>query len=528
MAPANLQSQTATSRFLRYGALAVSIASVLVLALALQHWRARSRAVPQIQAIVVLPLRNVSGDSTQQYLADGMTEKLISNLGQISALRVISRTSSMSLSSDNNNFPEIARKLGIDGVVDGSVVREGNQLRIVAELTDAKTGRHLWKNEYVRDLGSALDLQREVAREIAGQIRIKITPQEQARLTTAQPINLEAQELYFQGRYFLNRGHSDKEAIGYFEGAIEKDPSFAPAYAGVAAGYNSLGQAGLLNYVEAYSKAKVAAKKAIEMNDDLADAHAALADAIIDLDWDWTAAGNEFRRALALNPNSAGTHIAYARQLAKLGRYPEAISEAERGLQLDPISLLAYHILAYSYYGARQYDMALDQIRKASELNLVPPDSWIHWTLGVIYRDKGNYEKAIEEFHILGDSPHVLGHMGNAYAKAGQLSEARQTIPKLEDHVQKHGVGMYEIALVYAGLGEKDEAFAWLEKAYKIHDKGLTYLKMDPAVDPLRSDPRFQSLLERVGLASQKGFGLGLSSAVNRPPDHFDRLELAQ
>jgi len=475
---------------------------VLGFALAFQQWGKRTKSPTHIHAIVVVPLRNISGDPTQQYFADGMTEKLISDLGQISALRVISKTSSMSLTADHKQLPEIARELGVDGVVDGSVVRDGNQIRISAQLTDARSGLRLWKNEYVRNLASALDLESEVAREIAEQIRIEVTPQEQARLTPTRKISVEAQELYLQGRYFLNRGSSEMEAITYFEKAIEKEPSFALAYAGLAASYNDLGQAGSLKYLTAYTNAKTAANQAIQINGDLAEGHAALAYSLIDLDWDWTAAGNEFRRALELNPNSGPAHSAYALYLARLGRSSEAIPEAERGLQLDPISLNAYHIVAYCYYGARQYDRALEQIRKASQLNLVPPDSWIHWTLGIIYRDKGNYEKAIEEFRILGDLPHVLGHLGNAYARAGQLAEARQTISKLKQYEQQRGVGTYEIALVYVGLGDKDQAFEWLERSYKLHDKGLTYLKMDPAMDPLRSDTRFQDLLRRVGLAT--------------------------
>ena len=342
----------------------------------------------------------------------------------------------------------------------------------------------------------------EVTREVAEEIRIKVTPQEEARLTPTRPINAEAQDLYLQGRYFLNRGGPDKDTIGFFEKAVEKDPSFALAYAGLSASYNDLGQAGSLNYAEAYSKGKTAAKKAIELNEDLAEGHAALAYSLIDLDWDWIAAGKEFRRALELNPNSGPVHSTYALYLARQGRSDEAISEAERGLQLDPLSLTAHHIVAYCYYGAREYDKALDQIRKASELNLVTPDSWIHWTLGIIYRDKGNYEKAIEEFRVLHDSPHFLGHMGNAYARAGRVKEASQIVSRLKDYVQQDGVGTYEVALIYAGLGDKDEAFAWLERSYKVRDKGLTYLKLDPGMDPLRSDPRFQRLLHRVGLGT--------------------------
>jgi TolB-like protein/Flp pilus assembly protein TadD len=480
-------------------ALALSLAIAF---LSIRAWRDRSNSSPRIHAIVVLPLRNVSGDSSQQYFADGMTEELISDLGQISALRVISATSSMNLKTSKKSFPEMARDLGIDGVLDGSVVRKGSQIRIAAQLTDARTGRHLWKHDQVRNLASALDLQREVAREIAQQIRIAVTPQEQARRAMARPSNREAQELYLQGKYFLNRGGFDTEAIGYFQKAIEQEPDFALAYAGLAASYNSLGQGGSLNYFESYSKAKTAAKKAIQINGDLADGHAALALDLTDLDWDWTAAGNEFHQALELNPNSGPVHSTYALYLARLGRSSEAIAEAQRGVQLDPISLVAHHTLAYCYYGARQYDRALDQIRKAFELNLISPNSWIHWDLGIIYCEKGSYEKAIQEFRILGDNAHTVGHLGNTYARAGQIEEARQAVSKLKGYIQKDGLGTYEIALVYAGLDDKDEAFAWLEKSYEVRDKGLTFLKLDPGLDPLRADPRFQSLLRRVGLAN--------------------------
>jgi len=501
MAPSKVESHRVSSRLLRYGLLTVCIAIALVLAVAFERWRARSIAAPQIHAIIVLPLHNNSGDPSQQYLADGMTEELIAELGKISALRVISITSSKNFGSSQNRFPEISRKLGVDGVVDGSVAREGDQIRITAQLIDARTGRGLWKNEYVRGMASALDLQSQMAREIAEQIRTKVTPEEQARLTPARPISAEAQDLYLQGRYFLDRGSSEREAIGYFEKAIEKDAFFAPAYAGLAASYNYLGQAGSINYSEAYSKAKAAAEKAIVIDPELADAHAALAYSLIDLDWDWTDAGREFRRALELNPNSGPVHSAYALYLARLGRSSEAMEEAERGLQLDPISLNAHHMVAYCYYGARQFDKALDQIRKASDLNLVTPDSWLHWTMGIIYRDKGSYKKAIEQFQVLGANPHYLGHLGNAYARDGQVTQARRIIAELKKNVRHDGVGTYEIALIYAGLGDKEAAFAWLERSYKVHDKGLTYLKMDPCMDPLRHDGRLQDLMHRVGLA---------------------------
>lgn len=496
----NSESPRTGRRLLRYAVPLVCL--ITGLGLALQYWRTRANSAARIESVVVLPLRNVSCDPSQQYFADGMTEQLISDLGQISVLRVISRTSSMSMRS-GNSIAQIARELNVDAVVDGSVVREGNQLRITVQLTDARTGHQLWKNEYVRNLASALDLQSDVAREIGEQIRIKVTPQEQARVTPTRPISQEAQDLYLQGRYFLNLGRPyENESIRYFEKSIEEDPSSALAYAGLAMDYIHLGQGGSLNYVEVYSKAQIAAKKAIEIDPNLAEGHAALAYSLTDLDWDWTAAGREFHKALELNPNSGPVHSNFALYLARLGRSTEAISEAEKGLQLDPMSLTAHHVVAYCYYGARQYDKALEQIRKASELNLVTPDSWIHWTLGIIYRDKGSYEKAIEEFRVLHDDPHSLGHLGNAYARAGELKEASQIISRLKSYVHQNGVGTYEVALIYAGLGDKDEAFAWLEQSYKVRDKGLTYLKLDPGMDPLRSDPRFQSLLHRVGFGT--------------------------
>ena len=507
MARPNPESRAPISRVLRYSLLLTCVAVALVLAMKVLQRHSRRKPFPQIHAVVVLPLRNPGGDSNQ-YLADGMTEKLISDLGRISALRVISRTSAMSLRQTSRSFPEIARQLGADGVVDGSVIRDGDQIRITARLSDGGSGRELWKREYSGDLSKALQLGSDIAHDIAGQIGIEVRPQEQSGPGAAQPTGPDVQDLYLQGQYFLNRASpfSDREALGYFQNAIEKDPSFAPAYAGLAAVYYDLGQGAALAYSEAYSKAKAAARKAIELNSNLAEGHAVLADVLIDSDWDWTAAEAEFHRALALNPSSSSAHFAYALYLAKLGRTREAIPEAETGLKLDPISLAAHHNVAYCYYADRQYDRALEPIRRAADLNLITSSNWNapHWDLGVIYVEKGNFQKAIDQFRIIGDLPHVLGHMGNAYARAGQIEDANQMIAKLRAYVKKGGLGTYEIALVYAGLGDKEEAFAWLEKSYQLRDKGLTFLKFDPCVDPLRSDPRFQSLLLRVGLADKK------------------------
>jgi tetratricopeptide (TPR) repeat protein len=296
--------------------------------------------------------------------------------------------------------------------------------------------------------------------------------------------------------YLLNRGDPG-EALGYFQRATGKDPSYAPAYAAMADCYNGLGIAGRLPYSEAYSKAKAAATTALEIDGDLAEGHAELADALVAGDWDWSTAEQEFKRALQLNPNSASVRRSYAGYLEAVGRPAEGIAQAERVLQLDPVSADSRAAVVGFYYAALQYDQAVAQARKALDVDpsAIPP-----FLLAVIYVEKGMYPEAIREFQKLGDHPHVLGHMGNTYARAGQVTEARNAISKLQEHVQKEGLGTYEIALVYAGLGEKDEAFAWLEKAYAVRDKGLTSIKIDPCLDPLRSDPRFPGLVRRVGL----------------------------
>ena len=487
----------------RYGFLLLCVAAALGLAVKVLHWRSRSNSIPQIHAIVVLPLRNPGADS-DQYLADGITENLISDLGRISAVRVISRTSAMRLRQPNQSIPEIAHELGVDGVVDGSVVRNGNQIRISAQLSDGNTGRQLWKREYSGALSVSLQLASDIAHDINEQMRTEVGPPQPVGAHTVHPTDPDVQDLYLQGEYFLNRGSPDsyQEAIGYFQKAIERDPSFAPAYAGLAAVYWNLSENGLMEYRKGYSQAKLAAQKAIELDSNLAEGHAVLAETLIDFEWDWTGAGAEFRRALELNPSSSTTRFSYALYLAKMGRAHEAIAEAETGLKLDPISLDAYDNVAFVYWAGRQYDQGLESIRQAADLYRTSPNNPLHWDLAVIYAEKGDLQKAIDQFRAIGDLPHPLGHMGNAYARAGQIEKANQMITKLRLYVAKDRVGTYEIALVYAGLGRKDEAFAWLEKAYQVHDKGLTFLKMDPCVDPLRSDPRFYNLMRRVGLGS--------------------------
>jgi TolB-like protein len=464
-----------------------------------KRWFRDPNARPEIHSIAILPLQNLSGDPGQDYFADGMTEELIADLGQVSALRVISRTSAMTYKGTKKTLPEIARELGVDAIVEGSMVREGKQVRITAQLIDARTDDHIWAHNYVRDLTSVLALQGEVAQAIADEISINVTPQEQARLARARPVNTEAQDLYLLGIHQLNVG-DPRKAIGYLQEAIDTDPNHASAHAALANGYGWMGEAGWLAYTEAFPKQESEAAKSIKLDDALPQGHAELASAVMNLRWDWSTSGKELRRALELNPNSASVHTTYAFYLERVGRLPEAIVEANRVLQLDPVSSRSFITAGIVHYFAHQYDQALAQFQRASALEPDPPEFLFPFEIGVIYAEKGRYGDAVGEFQKLGDKPHALGHMGNVYARMGRVIEAQGTISRLEEHVQKSGIGRYEIALVYAGLGEKDEAFAWLEKSLAAHDKGLTYLKIDPCVDPLRSDLRFDALVRRVGL----------------------------
>ena len=459
----------------------------------------RQNAGQQIRSIAILPLQNLSGDPRQEYFADGMTEELIADLGQIGPLRVISRTSAMTYKGTKKNLPQIARELGVDAVVEGSVWREGKRVRIAAQLIDARTDRHLWARNYDRALTSVLALQGEVAQDVADEIRVELTPQAEARLSRTRPEYADAQELYLKGVQLLNHGEPRK-AVGYLQDAIDKDPNYAPAHVALAGGYGWLGEAGLLPYTEAFPKQRTEAAKAIELDEALPGGHAELANALMNLYWDWVTPEKEFKRALELNPNSAPIHSQDAFYLMRLGRLDEAIAQGNLNLQLDPVSSRSYTNLGFIHYFARQYDHALANIQKADELDPNPPE--FIYPRAIIYVEKDMYDEAIAEFRKLGQQPHALGHMGNIYARMGKAAEAHESISRLQEHVQTDGIGRYEIALIYAGLGEKEAAFHWLERSFEAHDKGLTYLKIDPCLDPLRSDSRFHDLLRRVGLSS--------------------------
>jgi TolB-like protein/Flp pilus assembly protein TadD len=462
-----------------------------------KKWFGNSGAQTEIRSIAILPLTNLSGDPQQEYFADGMTEELINDLGQVSTLRVISLTSSMSYKGTKKNLPEIARELSVQGVVEGGVLREGNELRISVQLIDARNDRPIWAHTYARDLTGVLAWQGEVAQAIADQISINVTPQEQARLARNRPVDPEAQDLYLRGILRLDADDC-KSAVDYFNKALEKNPNYAQAHAALANCYGRMGESGRMAYHEAFSQQRAEATKAVELDDSLPEAHAELANAAMTLDWDWTTAATEFHRALALNPNSAAIHEKYAFYLVRTGQLPEALAQVERGIDLDPVSWHSFHADGFINYFSRQYDQALSLILRVRGLDINPPD-W-SFLLGDVCAEKGKYADAVGAFLKSGSGPDSLGHLGNAYAREGKVAQARATIAQLEEHVRENGVGRYEIALVYAGLGKKQEAFKWLEEAYDAHDVGLLYLKVDPCLDPLRSDPRFDDLMRHVGL----------------------------
>jgi TolB-like protein/tetratricopeptide (TPR) repeat protein len=462
-------------------------------------WWNRPFSVPTgIHSIAILPLENLSGAPDQEYFADGMTEELINDLGQVSTLRVISLTSSMSYKGTKKKLPEIARELSVDGVVEGGVLHDGNQVRISVQLIDARTDRPVWAHTYVRDLTSVLAWQGEVAQAIAEEISSNVTPQEQARLTRRRPTDPQAQDLYLHG--ILLRGADDcKDAFDYLNRAIARDPGYAEAHSAQASCYGRMGESGSMPYEQAFTQQKAEAMKAIELDESLSEAHAELANTAMTLDWDWPAAEAEFHRALELNPNSATSYQKYAFYLVRTGHTREALAEIARSVDLDPVSGSTFHAEGFIYYFSRQYDQALALMRTVHGLKINLPD-W-NFLMGDLYAEKGMYADSIAAFLKSGNGPYALGHLGNAYARAGEKNAAQQTIARLEEHVRKDGVGRYEIALVYAGLGEKNEAFHWLQDAFLAHDVGLVYLKVDPCLDPLRSDPRFNDLLRRVGLS---------------------------
>src|SRR5581483_7660787 len=464
----------------------------------------RTSKSSRVRGLAVLPLDNLSGDASQDYFADGLTEALIASLAKIGALRVISRTSVMRYKGSRKSLPEIAQELDVDAIVEGSVMRSGERVRITAQLIHAKTDRHLWAESYERDVRDVLSLQSEVASKIAGEIHIKLTPKERARLKHVRRLNPAAQDAYLKGRYFLNKRDTEgvKKAITYFEHAIELDPGYASAYAGLADTYTLMGAAayGGLTPRQVLDKAKLTAMKALEMDDGLAEAHASLAFMRFRLDWDWAGAENAFRHAIELNPNYATAHHGYALLLAALGRTDEGIKEMRMAQAQDPLSLIIQSGVGRILHFARQYARAIEQFR--STIDMDPKFAQAHFDLGMSYAQTGLLREAVAEIklaiEIAGPRPVTLAVLGNIYGTAGERSEAEAILRNLKQLAASQYVSALDLAYVYIGLGDADQAFSSIEKAYEERAGLLVYLKVEPMFDPIRSDARFANLLRKV------------------------------
>jgi TolB-like protein/tetratricopeptide (TPR) repeat protein len=466
-------------------------------------WSAAHTGIPRIQSLAVLPLVNISGDPSQDYFADGMTEELITEMGQIGMLRVISRTSVMQYKGVMRPLPQIARELNVDAVVEGSVERVGDRVRISAQLIHAPTDRHVWSRSYEREMVNVLAMQDEVAQAIVAEIRTNVNPRKQAPPASARRIDPQAYESYLKGRYFWNKRTDEgfRKGLEYFQGAVLKDPREPRGYAGIADSYLMLAEYGAFPARDAVPKAKTAALKALELDDSLAEAHASLAALKEDYDWDWSGAEKEFKRALELNPSYATSHQWYAEFLAEMGRSDEAVDEIVRARELDPLSLIVNTVVGEILYESRQNDQAMQQLKKTLELD--PNFAEAHRLLGETYLQLSRHDEAVSELQtalaLSGSSVQNEAFLGQAYGLAGRKNEARAVLGRLKAHSAQAYVSPADLSLVYAGLGENDQALRLLEEAYKRRLPSMVNLKVDPGLDNLRPDPRFQNLLRRVG-----------------------------
>ena len=508
--PAIPTSGSTWASLLKVGLVATGVVVLagLLVGLNVGGWRDRlfSRArTPRIESLVVLPLINLSDDPQQDYFADGMTEQLTTDLAQIGELRVISRTSAMQYKQTKKTLPQIARELHVDGVVQGSVMRAGDRVRITAQLADAASDQNLWSHSYERDLRDILTLQDEVATAIVRQIQVKLTPQEKTRLESTHPVNMEAYQDYLKGVFYSNKRTAEalKQSHQYFQRAIDEDPNYAPAYAGLAHSYLLLGNYDLLPMTEVIPKAKRAAQKALEIDDKLAEAHSSLGLADLADHLKWADAIKEYELAIELNPNYAKAYEGYVDALWVAGRSEEALQNAKRAQELDPLSLVINTYVGLAYYFLREYDKAIEQHQKTIEMDANFPLS--HIFLGMAYAAEKDYVKAIPEARKAvelsgGSSSIVESNLAYIYATAGHRDQALKILAKLSEPSQQKRVTPVAFAVIYAGLGDKDHAFEWLEKAYEEGSLWNIYLLLEPTVDNLRSDSRFSDLLRRVGL----------------------------
>jgi eukaryotic-like serine/threonine-protein kinase len=505
-----VSSGTATSRWSRRSMLIGAVAFVFIIAvISVAAFYFGSSGRTRINSVAVLPFSNASGDPNAEYLSDGITEGVIDRLSGLPTLKVISRTSAFRYKRRDIEPQKVAKELGVDALVTGRVVQRGDDLSVSAELVDAREDKQLWGEQYSRKLADAVSVQQEIATAISGNLRVRLTSEEKTRLVKSAATNPEAYQLYLKGRYHANQTTAAevKKGIDYFQQAIEKDPGYALAYAGLADSYSTLGGGWVyLPPIDSFPKAKAAAMKALEIDDTLAEAHAALAYVVYYADWDWPRAEREFKRAIELNPNSALAHDRYAKCLNTRLRFKESMSEAQRAQELDPLSPEIVSELGSVLLLARRYDESIAQFQKALDLN--PNLPVVRALLAWAYAMKAMYPQALTEYDKIPDQDKavaaenqlVAGGLGWVYAVSGRRADALKIAKEFRDLSSHAYVDFYFVAGIYAGLADKDEAFRLLEKGYEEHSASMPYLTVDSFWYGMRSDPRYADLLRRAGL----------------------------
>lgn len=466
----------------------------------------------RIESLAVLPLENLSADSAQDYFADGMTDELITEIAKITSLKVVSRRSTMQYKGARKSLPLIARELGVDAILEGSVLHSGARVRITVQLVRARDDRHLWADKYERDLRDVLLLQGEVAQAVVDQLQSRLRPQEHSRVSQSHSVLPGAYEAYLRGMFFRHKWTEASlfKSVELFTEANRLDSAFARGYAGLSQSYCALGILGSLRAVEVYPKARSAALKALELDETVAEAHNSLADVIKAFDWDWAAAQSEYQRALELNPSDHVAHMWYADWLSKMGRHAEAITKAARARELAPVSADSGSFLGLMLYRSRRYEEGIVACRNAADLDRYYPV--VYWFLALIYLQIGEVAAAIAELNKavdLSDSPIYRALLGHAYGLIGDRVKALSTLDDLAMLSGQRYISPLDIAVVYTGMGERDCAFEWLEKAYQERTMRIQELP-DPIFDSLRADGRFADLMRRIGLASQ--------SSLSPPP----------
>ncbi len=469
---------------------------VLLAALIFAGYYFSPKPTQTINSIAVLPLENLTGDAEQEYFVDGMTEALIMNLAKIKSLRVISRTSVMQFKKTREPLPEIAKKLRVDAIIEGSVSRAGERVQITAQLIEAATDRHLWANNYQRDLRNVLALQSELTDAIVGELRIELTPQEQQGITNVRPVDPEAYQLYLKGREYFNNIVIDK-GIESFQQAIRLDPTFASAYTGLAMGYawtRVVGPSGGAPPREVFPRAKAAALKALALDENLREAYAAFAMVKFYYDWEWDSPEQDFKRALGLEPQNTNILLNYSLYLTLTGRFDEGIIQLKKAIALDPLSPAFSTIIGRSLGLARRYDESIANLQPL--LEVYPNNFAVIYQMGWNYLFKGMYQEAL----VFADKGPTFHHRIYIYAVAGRRNEALKILAELQEFSKRHYHDAFWTAVAYVGLGDRDKAFEWLNKAYEERSASMVFLKTEPAVDPLRSDPRFVALCKKIGL----------------------------